>query len=69
MAEVPTDLTVEQGLPVLEKNGFVIADFTPETVTISFYAWKPPDPVEAIERLEPHHRIELTASSANRDMD
>jgi len=63
-AEVPTDLIVEEELPILEKNGFVIADFTPDKITISFYAWKPPDPVEAIDGLEPFHVLELKPPGA-----
>jgi hypothetical protein len=59
VAAIPTDLIVEENLPIVEKNGFVIADFTPEKITIRFYAWKPPDPVEAIDNLEPFHVLEL----------
>ncbi len=59
MAEAPNDLTVREELRILEKNGFVVADFTPEKVVVSFYAWKPPDPVEAIDNLKPHHQLEL----------
>jgi hypothetical protein len=59
LASVPIDLTVEEKLPIVEKNGFVIADFTPEKITISFYAWKPPEPPEAIDNLEPFHVLEL----------
>jgi phosphodiesterase/alkaline phosphatase D-like protein len=59
LAEVPGDLVVEERLPIVEKNGFIIADFTPEKITISFYAWKPPEPVEAIDDLQPFHVLEL----------
>lgn len=60
MAAVPTDLTVEEELPIAEKNGFVIADLTPDKIVIRFYAWKPPDPPEAIDSLEPVHVLELS---------
>ena len=59
VAEPPTGLKVEEGLKALEKNGFVIADFTPEKIVIKFYAWKPPEPIEAIDTMEPHHTLEL----------
>jgi hypothetical protein len=59
VAEPPTDLTVEEDLKSLEKNGFVIADFTSEKIVLKFYAWKPPEPIEAIDTLEPHHTLEL----------
>ena len=59
VAEPPTDLTVEEDLQSLEKNGFVIADFTPDKIVVKFYAWKPPEPIEAIDTLEPHHTLEL----------
>ena len=59
VAEVPNDLVVEETLPIIEKNGFVIADFTPETIRISFYSWKPPAQTESIDELEPFHVLEL----------
>ena len=59
LASVPIDLTVEEKLPIVEKNGFVIADFTPERIAIRFYAWKPPEPPEAIDNLEPFHVLEM----------
>ena len=59
LAAPPTDLKAEPLLPVLEKNGFVIADFTSENVTIQFFAWKPPEPVEKIDTLQPYKILEL----------
>jgi len=59
VAEPPTGLTVEEDLEALEKNGFIIADFTSEKIVVKFYAWKPPEPIEAIDTLEPHHTLEL----------
>jgi hypothetical protein len=58
-AKPPTDLMVQEGLPSVEKNGFVIVDFTREKVVIQFYAWKPPEPLEAIDTLQPYHTLEL----------
>jgi phosphodiesterase/alkaline phosphatase D-like protein len=62
--QVPTDLVVKEGLPPVEKNGFVILDITPEKIAIDFYIWRPPDPIEAIDTLQPHHRLELIAPSS-----
>jgi len=59
VAEPPTDLTMEIGLASVEKNGFVIVDFTPGKIKISFYAWKPPEPLEKIDAMEPYHILEL----------
>jgi hypothetical protein len=64
VAEVPNRLTVEEGLPILEKNGFIIADFTPGRIVIRFFAWRPPEPVEAIDSLEPFHVLELKLPGA-----
>jgi hypothetical protein len=59
VSEPPTELTVKEGLKPIEKNGFVIVDFTPEKIIIQFFAWRPPDPIEAIDTLEPYHKLEL----------
>jgi hypothetical protein len=59
VAEPPNDIVMDEKLPSLEKNGFVIADFTTQSVVIKFYAWRPPEPIEAIENLKPHHVINL----------
>jgi hypothetical protein len=50
---------MDEKLPSLEKNGFIIADFRPDNVIIKFYAWKPPEPIEAIDNLQAHHVINL----------
>jgi len=65
VAEPPVDLKVEEFLPSLEKNGFVVVDFTPDSVVVDFYAWKPPDPVENIDTLEPHYSLELKRQSTD----
>ncbi len=46
-------IEVEERLPALEENGFLIADFTPEAISIRFFRWLPKNGEEAIERLEP----------------
>ena len=55
----PLDLTVEERMASVEKNGFVIVDVTPEKIVIKFYSWLPSEPVEKISTLEPHHVLEL----------
>ncbi len=52
-------IEVEERLPALEENGFLIADFAPDTITIRFFRWLPKNGVEAIERLEPFRTTEL----------
>ena len=59
VAQPPTDLTVEEWLAPVEKDGFMIADFMPDKIVIQFYAWRPPEPLEAIDTLEPFHSLEL----------
>ncbi len=59
VSEPPVELTAEQGLAPVEKNGFIIADFTAQKAVIKFYAWRPPQPLEAIDSLTPYHVLEL----------
>jgi hypothetical protein len=49
----PAGLEVEEGLPTLEENGFTIADFTPERVTLRYFSWKLGRPEAALDTLEP----------------
>ena len=44
-------------MPPLEKNGFVIVDVTKEEIGIKFYAWRLPEPEDAIEDLKPHYTV------------
>lgn len=44
---------MDEVLAPTEKNGFSIIDVTPEKMTIRMFAWRPPEPVEAIANLEP----------------
>lgn len=39
VAQPPSDLEMELGLPCLEKNGLVMVEFTQEKIVIAFYAW------------------------------
>jgi hypothetical protein len=58
-AEPPTAIEMQEKLPPLEKNGFVIVDVYPDELTVKFYAWRQPQPVSAIDDLEPHHEVTL----------
>ncbi|HDP81003.1 MAG TPA: hypothetical protein ENN21_09205 [Spirochaetes bacterium] len=59
VAEPPVDIDMDQKLKPVEKNGFVIVDITEEKIVISFYAWREPQPVEAIETMRAYHVLEL----------
>lgn len=56
-------IEVEERLPALEENGFLIADFTPESISIHFFRWLPKNGEEAIERLEPFRTTVLKRGS------
>jgi hypothetical protein len=55
----PAGLEVEEGLPALEENGFTIADFTPDRVTLRYFSWKLGRPEAALDTLEPFRVTEL----------
>lgn len=48
----------QEGAP-LEKNGFTLIDATPSKLTIRQFAWREPDPVSAIDTLEPYSTFEI----------
>ncbi|MBL8218688.1 MAG: hypothetical protein JNL62_05645, partial [Bryobacterales bacterium] len=52
-------IEVEERLPALEENGFLIADFTPESIVVRFYKWLPKDGEHAIDGLQPFRVTEL----------
>ncbi len=56
---VPSALTMKETIPTIEKNGFLIIDFLPKKMVIQFFAWRPPEPEEAIDNLQPYHTLEL----------
>lgn len=56
----PACLEVEEGLPTLEENGFTIADFTPERVTLRYFSWKLGRPEAALDTLEPFRVTNLS---------
>jgi hypothetical protein len=49
----PEGLEAEEGLPALEENGFTIADFTPDRVTLRYFSWKLGRSESALDTLEP----------------
>ncbi len=50
---------VDQAIPALEENGFLIADFTPDAIRMSFFRWSPALPETAVDNLMPFKEIEL----------
>lgn len=58
-ATASTQVRLERGIDPVEKNGFSIIDVTPDRVTVSLFAWREPDPVEAIDSLEPYDVVEV----------
>lgn len=46
-------LEVEERLPALEENGFLIADFTEDKIAVRFFRWLPKLGLDAIDKLEP----------------
>jgi hypothetical protein len=59
VAEVPAAIEMAEKLPPVEKNGFAIVDIHPDEMTVSLYAWRQPEPVSAIDDLQPYHVIKL----------
>ena len=56
----PNHLDMDETLKPLQENGFLLMDFTPETVTLRYFRWNAKkDPVEAIDSLEPFRTTEL----------
>jgi hypothetical protein len=54
LGQTAIGLDMDTRLPVVEHNGFTIADFTEQEIVLQLYGWKTPQPPEAIDRLEPH---------------
>lgn len=44
---------MEQALAPVEKNGFTVIDVTPDEMTFSIYAWRPPQPAADIDAMPP----------------
>ncbi len=56
---VPHQLKLEEMLKPLEKNGFTIIDLSPQSIKFRLFAWRPPQPVEEIDTMEPILSFEL----------
>jgi len=52
-------LKMEELMPPVEKNGFTIVDVNKDRIVLHLFAWRPPDPVESIDTLEPAFTYEL----------
>jgi hypothetical protein len=57
----PGALVVDEVQPTIEENGFLIADLTPEDITLRFFKWRY-DPVDSIETMEPFRTTLLKRS-------
>ena len=55
----PAGLDVEEGLPALEENGFMIVDFTPAGATLRYFRWKLGQSEGSLDTLEPFRVTEL----------
>jgi hypothetical protein len=57
----PGGLIVDEVLPTIEENGFLIADLTPDGITLRFFKWRH-EAVEKIDTLEPFRTTQLKRS-------
>jgi hypothetical protein len=44
---------MDEVLKPVEKNGFTVIDVTPDKLTFSVFMWRPPQPVDVIDTMEP----------------
>jgi len=44
---------MDQALKPTEKDGFTVVDVTPEKLKFILFMWRPPQPVEDIDTMEP----------------
>lgn len=58
----PSAVSLERNARPVEKNGFTIVDITPDKMTCSLFAWREPDPVDAIAALQPYDVVEIKRS-------
>ncbi len=56
----PRHLDMQETIKPLEENGFLLMDFTPESITLRYFKWnQKTQPVGDIDTLEPFHTTEL----------
>ncbi|MBL8230388.1 MAG: alkaline phosphatase D family protein [Bryobacterales bacterium] len=61
LAQTAIGLDLETRIPVVEHNGFTIADFTESEVTLRFFGWKLGTASDRIDTLEPFHTERFAA--------
>jgi hypothetical protein len=44
---------MDEALKPTEKNGFAVIDATPDKLTFTLFLWRPPQPVEEIDTMQP----------------
>ena len=59
VAQPSTLLEFREVLPPVEKDAFILMDFTPEKIVVQFFAWRQPEPVDAIDTLQPYNILEI----------
>jgi hypothetical protein len=57
----PAGLIVDEAQPTIEENGFLIADLTPDDITLRFFKWRY-EAAEKIDTLEPFRTTQLKRS-------
>ena len=64
VASAPSGLVVmEETIRPTERNGFTIIDVTPDKMTFRLFMWRPPQPVAAIDNLQPALTYEVSRPS------
>ena len=58
-AQVPSLLAVDESVAPLEKNGFTLIDVSPQKIRLQLFAWRPPEPLDKIDSLQPFHIEEI----------
>ena len=53
----PSALVLDEVIPPLEKNGFTIIDVGTHEMEFQMFAWRPPEPVEEIDDLQPYAKF------------
>ncbi len=60
---VPKALELVETIPLEERNGFTIIDFTPGSAHIQMFRWRPPEPLSAIAELQPSGTMTIATQS------
>jgi hypothetical protein len=63
-AQPPTGIKMEELISPIEQNGFIIADFTADRITVRFFKWdRKTQTIADMNTLEPFRTIELQRNS------